>query len=282
MLSLATSQMCGGITYDTTSVMCGDGFVLVTKSSTSEVSCVTSKTADALVARGWGTIAEEITPIQITQDQYSTPNTAVPKVTTYENFDASNAVLLLLDHQVGTITWMHSAAKEKVKRNTLALAKGAKAVGMPIILTSSLEENFQGPLFPELQEILPEEFASRIKRSGIVNAFDDENFRAAVEQTGRKKLIMAGLLTEVCVIYPALTALAEGYEVQVIADASGSATEENDRYALDRIRQEGGSVTYTIQILSEMVKDWTVDPGPAMIPVLGDLTIAIDAESKTE
>ena len=140
----------------------------------------------------------------------------------YKRFNADNAALLLIDHQVGTIEWMHSAPKDEVKRNTLAVAKAAKAVGMPVLLTSSMEWEAQGPLFPELAEILPKEFEARIKRAGIVDAFDDASFAAAVKALDRKRLIMAGLLTEVCVVYPALNAADEGYEIQVVADASGS------------------------------------------------------------
>ncbi len=189
----------------------------------------------------------------------------------YERFNATNTVMLLIDHQVGTIEWMHSTPHDEVKRNTLALAKAAKAAGMKVILTSSMEDHPQGPLFSELEEILPEEFSARIKRAGIVDAFDDPNFKKAVENTGKKKLIMAGLLTEVCVVYPALNAANEGYEVQVVADASGSATPASDSYALDRLRQANINVVSTIQILSEMVDNWAEGAGPEIMPVLGEL-----------
>ncbi len=189
----------------------------------------------------------------------------------YERYNANNAAMLLIDHQVGTIDWMHSAPKEEVKRNTLALAKAAKAVGMPVLLTSSMEWEAQGPLFPELEELLPAEFEARIKRAGIVDAFDDANFSEAVRALGRKKLIIAGLLTEVCVVYPALNAADEGYEIQVIADASGSATKVGDDLALDRMRQAGVAVASTVQILSEMVSNWAEGAGPQVMPVLGAL-----------
>ncbi len=189
----------------------------------------------------------------------------------YERFNADNAALLLIDHQIGTIEWMHSAPKEEVTRNTLALAKAAKAVGMPVLLTSSMEWEAQGPLFSELQEILPEEFEVRIKRAGIVDAFDDPNFAQAVQALGRKKLILAGLLTEVCVVYPALNAADEGYEVQVVADASGSATKMADDIALDRMRQAGIAITSTVQVMSEMVSNWAEGAGPQIMPVLGEL-----------
>ena len=189
----------------------------------------------------------------------------------YERFNADNAAMLLIDHQVGTLAWMHSAPKEEVKRNTLALAKAAKSVGMPVLLTSSMEWEAQGPLFPELEELMPAEFATRIKRAGIVDAFDDANFAAAVRALGRQKLIMAGLLTEVCVVYPALNATDEGYEIQVVADASGSATKVGDDIALDRMRQAGVAIASTVQILSEMVSNWAEGAGPQVMPVLNEL-----------
>lgn len=194
----------------------------------------------------------------------------------YERWNSENSALLLIDHQTGTINWMHSTTKSEVKRNTLALAKSAAAVGMTTVMTSSMEDHPQGPLFPELEGIMPQEFEQRVKRSGIVDAFDDANFKAAVEATGKRKLILAGLLTEVCIVYPALSALSEGYEVQVVADASGSSTPASDALALDRIRQAGGNVVSTIQIMSEMVADWSKDAGPQIMPILGELYAAID------
>ncbi len=193
----------------------------------------------------------------------------------YDRWNSNNAVMLLIDHQVGTIEWMHSASKKAVKRNALALAKAAATVGMPVLLTSSMEGEAQGPLLSEFQEIVPDAFEKRIKRSGIVDAFDDPNFAKAVTALGRRRLIMAGLLTEVCVVYPALNAKDEGYQVQVVADASGSATKMADDIALDRMRQAGIGVTSTVQIISEMVADWSQGPGPELMPVLGELYSAL-------
>jgi nicotinamidase-related amidase len=194
----------------------------------------------------------------------------------YDRFNAENAALLLIDHQTGTIGWMHSAPQEDVKRNTLALAKAADAVGMPVLLTSSMEWEAQGPLFPELAEILPQAFETRVKRAGIVDAFDDPDFARAVEELGRRRLIIAGLLTEVCVVYPALNAADEGYEVQVVADASGSATKMADEIALDRMRQAGIAITSTVQVISEMVSNWAEGAGPQVMPVLGELYAALE------
>jgi len=196
----------------------------------------------------------------------------------YERYNSQNAALLLIDHQVGTMGWMHSGPTDVMRRNAIALAQAARTTGMPVVFTSSQEDNVQGPLFPELEGILPDAFASRVKRTGVVDCFDDPAFAGAVKATGRRKLIMAGLLTEVCVVYPALNATNEGYEVQVIADASGSGTKAGDEIALDRIRQAGVGVASTIQILSEMVSDWAESPGPEILEILGGLYAAMGTE----
>ena len=104
------------------------------------------------------------------------------------------------------------------------------------------------------------------------------NFLRAVI-VGRKNLIMSGLLTEVCVLYPALSAVKEGYDIQVVAYASGAGTKVGDDIAQARIRQSGAYVASTIQILSELVEDWSVGAGPVVMDVLGGLYAAIDAES---
>jgi len=193
----------------------------------------------------------------------------------YERFNASNAAMLLIDHQTGTMGWMHSGPTDVMRRNTVALAQAAKVTGMPVVLTSSQEDQAQGPLFPELQEILPDAFAARSKRTGVVDCFEDPAFAKAVKDTGRKKLILAGLLTEVCVVYPALNAKNDGYDVQVIADASGSGTKMGDDLALDRMRQADIAVASTIQILSEMVANWSDSPGPEIMEILGGLYAAM-------
>ncbi len=189
----------------------------------------------------------------------------------YERFNADSAAMVLIDHQVGTIEWMHSAPKKDVIRNVLALAKTARELGMPVVLTSSQEDQVQGPMLPELKEILPEAYKNRVKRGGITDAFDDPNFAAAVEATGRKKLIMAGLLTEVCLLYPALNAHDEGYEIQAVADASGSGTKMADEIATARMRHEGVVVTSTIQVMSELVFNWAEGAGPKILPILQEI-----------
>jgi nicotinamidase-related amidase len=143
-------------------------------------------------------------------------------------FTADSAALLLLDHQVGTMGWVRTLPVDEVKRNTLALAKVAKTLGISVVLTSSMETEMQGPLLPELEQILPEAFEQRIRRTGVINSMADPFFAKAVRDTGRRDLIIAGVTTDVCVISPAIQARAEGYRVQVVVDASGSASQASE------------------------------------------------------
>jgi len=158
---------------------------------------------------------------------------------TAQPFTAENSAMLLIDHQVGTMGWVGSIAFEEMKANALALAKTAKALDMPLVLTSSMEEYAQGPLLAELADIAPAEFAARVQRQGVVNAFDDEHFAAAVKATGRTHLVIAGVTNDVCTVFPTLTALAQGYPVQVVADAGGSPAKTADDIAIRRMDKAG-------------------------------------------
>lgn len=186
----------------------------------------------------------------------------------YENFSGSNAAMLLIDHQVGTMSWVHSISFDDMKMNSLMLAKAASILKMPTVLTSSMEEYAQGPLLSELETILPAEFAARVKRFGIVNAMDDENFAAAVKATGRKKLIVAGVTNDVCTVYPVLTLLREGFEVQVVADAGGSPTKIADDISLRRMERAGATLTTTNQLIAELAGSWVTPEGGQLIQVL--------------
>ena len=183
-------------------------------------------------------------------------------------FTADNAALLLIDHQVGTMKLIHNLPLETVRRNTLALAKMAKLLEMPVVLTSSQETNVQGPLMPELRAILPEEFAQRIQRAGIVNAWNDPNFKNAVVATGRKNLIMAGVTTDVCLVFPAISAVEEGYHVQAILDASGSPFELSEEMVRRRMENAGVVLTATNTLMAELAQDWSRPEGAALLGIL--------------
>jgi nicotinamidase-related amidase len=183
-------------------------------------------------------------------------------------FTPDNAAMLLIDHQIGTMAWTHSHDINLVKTNALKLARIAKAVSMPVVLTASMEDQIQGPLLPELTQILPEPFAQRVKRPGIINAMHHEGFNKAVKATGRKRLFVAGITTEVCVLFPVLQMLEEGYEVQVSADASASWSKYGDDLALRRMEIAGAVITTVDQIIAELAIDWTSPNGQKLRAIL--------------
>ena len=183
-------------------------------------------------------------------------------------FTSTDSALLLIDHQIGTMKLIKNIPLDMVKRNTLALAKTAKILGVPVVLTSSQEQNVQGPLLPELEGILPEAFAARIRRAGIVNAWNDPNFKKAVEATGRRNLIMAGVTTDVCLVYPAISACREGYQVQAVMDASGSPYELSEDMSRRRMEREGVVLTATNTLMAELALDWSRPEGGQLLGVL--------------
>jgi nicotinamidase-related amidase len=196
--------------------------------------------------------------------------TDLPKGANMHNraFTPETAAMVLIDHQLGTMSWTHSHDINLVKGAAIKLAKIAKAAGLPTVFTSSMEDHAQGPLLPELREILPEAFDARIKRPGIVNAMHYEGFNRAIRATGRNKLYVAGITTEICVLFPVLQMLDEGYEVQVAADASASYTKYGDDIALRRMEKAGAIITTHDQIVSELAVDWTTPIGHALSGIL--------------
>jgi nicotinamidase-related amidase len=183
-------------------------------------------------------------------------------------FTPADSALLLIDHQTGTMQLIKNIPLDVAKRNTLALAKTAKILNMPVVLTSSQEQNAQGPLLPELEQILPDEFTARVKRAGIVNAWNDPNFVAAVKKTGRKNLIMAGVTTDVCLVYPTISAVREGFNVQAVIDASGSPFDISEEMARRRMENEGVVLTATNTLMAELAQDWSRPEGGQLLGIL--------------
>jgi nicotinamidase-related amidase len=172
-------------------------------------------------------------------------------------FTVENAAMLLIDHQRGTIKLARNISHAEIIQNTRALARTAVETGMPLILTSSMENNFQGLLLDDLQKIAPEAYEKRIKRPGIVDCWEYPDFKKAVEVTGKKKLIMAGLTNDVCIVYPAISAVEDGYEVQVVVDAGGSPTMLADEMATERMKKHGVTLTSTNQVMAELAVSWS-------------------------
>ncbi len=176
-------------------------------------------------------------------------------------FTIENSAMLLIDHQQGTIKLAQNLPHTEIVQNTRALARTAKETGMPLVLTSSMETNFQGMLLEDFKAIAPEEYEARIKRPGIVDCWEYEDYKKAVVATGKKKLIMAGLTNDVCIVYPAISAVEEGYDVQVVVDAGGSPTMLADETALRRMEKHGVTLTSTNQVMAELAVSWSQDFG---------------------
>lgn len=187
-----------------------------------------------------------------------------------KTFNIEDTAIILIDHQVGTNTWAATTPLELLQRNVIILAKFAKGTKMPIVLTSSQEENVnvQGRLMPELEEILPDEYAARVKRQGVVNAWDDENFANACRNTGKKNFVMAGVTTDVCMVAPAISALEEGCNVKVVADACGSSNQIAEEMSYRRMEKAGVDLTSTNAIVAELVKNWATPAGAVAFPLL--------------
>ncbi len=175
----------------------------------------------------------------------------------YTRLSKEDAVCLLVDHQSGLISLVQDFSPNEFKNNVLALAACAKYFKLPTILTTSFEEGPNGPLVPELKEMFPD--APYVARPGQINAWDNADFVAAIRKTGRKQLIIAGVVTEVCVAFPALSAIEEGFEVFVVTDASGTFNEVTRHTAWARMSAAGVQMMNWFGVACELHRDWRND-----------------------
>ncbi len=175
----------------------------------------------------------------------------------YVRLDKNDAAVLLVDHQTGLSSLVRDMDPDTFRNNVLALADLARYFELPTVLTTSFETGPNGPLMSELKETFPE--APYIARPGQINAWDNEEFVEAVRATGRKQLIIAGIVTEVCVAFPALAALEEGYEVFVVTDASGTFNPITRDSAWDRMSSAGAQLMTWFGAACELHRDWRND-----------------------
>ncbi|PKA39507.1 hydrolase [Rhizobium sullae] len=166
----------------------------------------------------------------------------------------ADSAVLLIDHQAGLAFAVESIDRQAMLNNTIALAKTAATFGLPIIVSTSATKVYSGPLMPAIRSVIPD--VPVIDRRSM-NVWEDEAARSAVEATGRRRLIVSGLLTEACVSFPVLSALSDGYEVFVAADACGGLTPTSHDLALRRMESAGAQLTSWIQVLLELQRDWT-------------------------
>jgi nicotinamidase-related amidase len=168
--------------------------------------------------------------------------------------DTNDTVILLLDHQSGLFQTVKDVSVTELRNNTILLARLASLLKIPVITTASEPNGPNGPLMPEIHQYAPH--AVYVGRKGEVNAWDNADFVNAVRATGRKTLIMAGVWTSVCVMFPALDAKAAGYKVYAVMDASGDPSETASRTTLARFAQAGVVPTSTNAVLSEAHRTW--------------------------
>jgi nicotinamidase-related amidase len=169
-------------------------------------------------------------------------------------FDTSDVAILLLDHQSGLFQTVKDIGIAELRSNTIMLAKLATLLNIPVITTASEPGGPNGPLMPEIHQFAPH--AVYVTRRGEVNAWDNEDFVKTVRATGKKTLIMAGVWTSVCVMFPALDAKAAGFSVYAVIDASGDPSELASRTTLARFTQGGVVPTSTNAVLSEAHRTW--------------------------
>lgn len=175
----------------------------------------------------------------------------------YHRLDKNNCAVLLVDHQSGLMNIVQDFSPDEFKNNVLAVADLAKYFKLPVVLTTSFETGPNGPLMSELKQMFPN--AAYIPRPGQINAWDNEDFVKAVKATGKKQLLIAGVVTEVCVAFPALSALEEDYEVFVVTDASGTFNLTTRNAAWSRMESAGAQMMSWFGVACELHRDWRND-----------------------
>jgi nicotinamidase-related amidase len=169
----------------------------------------------------------------------------------YERLTPESAVLVLIDHQSGLVAGIRDLAPDEVRHNVVAFARAARVLRVPVVLTSTAPMMW-GPTLPELTEALPG--VENIERS-VVNAWEEPRVRDAVRRIGRQKLLIGGITTHVCLAFPAMSAVADGYDVYALLDASGTWSDLLQRTAIDQMRQAGVTITSGAAAFVEMLHD---------------------------
>jgi nicotinamidase-related amidase len=193
-------------------------------------------------------------------------NEAIRDPVTDHLLTGQNAVLVVIDYQPSQIQTVASVDHELLVDNIVSVARLARTFDLPTVLSTVNVANGQEPTIPELRAVLSE--SPEIDRTQI-NSWEDVEFRRAVEATGRKKLILTALWTEVCLAFPALDALREGFEVYPVVDAVGGTSPEAHRAGLERVVQAGGQPISWVSLACELQRDWArVDTVPDVVDIV--------------
>ncbi|KAL2842579.1 Isochorismatase-like protein [Aspergillus pseudodeflectus] len=182
---------------------------------------------------------------------------SAPAPPAYKRLDRDNCVFAFIDHQAGLIQLVRDFEPTEFRTNVLGLAQTAKYFGAPSILTTSFDSGPNGPIVKEILDALPD--APLIRRPGQINAMDNEDFANAIKATGKKQVIISGVLTEICVAFPALSLIEQGYDVFVVTDASGTFKEHTRDAAHRRMVQAGAQLMNWAAVAAELHVDWRRD-----------------------
>ncbi|MEE9368496.1 MAG: isochorismatase family protein [Pontiella sp.] len=185
-----------------------------------------------------------------------------------ERLSADNAVFAFVDHQTGLLVNCRDQEPMVMKNNIMGLCELTKTCSIPSVITASMATGPNGPVMPEIRNILSD--APYIDRAGEINAWDCAEFKAAIEATGRKKLVISGIVTDVCVMFPALSAVAEGYDVYAVIDASGTWNDQVLQASMHRMSQAGIKVSTWASVLAEIMHDWRSEKGMELGGILAN------------
>jgi nicotinamidase-related amidase len=189
------------------------------------------------------------------------------QVKPYVPLTSDNAALVLVDHQIGLLNGVRDYSAGELTHNVVALAKAARVLKIPTVVTTTARDTLWGPTLPELVEALP---GIQILGRTSVNVWDDPKVAAAIEATGRRKLIFAGISLEVCATFPAITAVGKGYDAYVAVDASGTFSATRRETALIRLQQAGVVVSDYGTLFMEIMRDNARPEADAVYAALDD------------
>jgi nicotinamidase-related amidase len=176
-----------------------------------------------------------------------------PKLSEKGLLTPDNCVVALIDHQPQMLFGVSNFDRQSIINNTVALGKATRVFDVPAVLTTVETKSFSGNMWPQLRAVFPGQ--EPIERSSM-NSWDDKNFVAAIEKTGRKKIVLAGLWTEVCVAFPSVQAIQDGYEIYVVEDCCGDVSQLAHDNAMKRVIQAGAKPVTSMQVMLEWQRDW--------------------------
>lgn len=185
-----------------------------------------------------------------------------------DRLSPQNAAFLSIDHQTGLANGIQDQSIPEFMTGVAALARTAKAYDLPAVITTSAANGPNGPILPVVADTLPD--AKIIHRPGEINAFDNPEFATAVKETGRKKLIVAGISTEVCVAFAAIAALEAGYDAYAVIDASGTWNKLVQEVAIQRMVQAGVKPITWVAVAAELQSDWRSPTGQDLAAIMGE------------